>query len=462
METLTKLAFVYCRGKLSCLESFYSCRQSPHREPIIATALSHARAHARALASTIVVCLALLPALAVEQELPVDFRLNEQVLMVPAGVHYRARLETTVFRPNGPGPFPLLVINHGKDAGEPHAQARDRFIYMATAFVKRGYAVMVPMRQGFAESTGKYADHGCDMTANGYAQANDVLDTIEYARTQPWVDASRIIVAGQSYGGLATIALGTQAVPGVRGLINFAGGLRDDGNHCDWRGELMQAFASYGANNRIASLWMYGANDSLFGPDLATRMHAAFTKAGGHARLVEYGAFKRDAHGMLASRDGEKVWWTEVERFLKQVDMPTAEVVAVASAPIIPKTNFARLDDVGAVPFLGEHGRAAYREYLDKMTPRAFAVSSSGAWCWAEEGEDPDARALATCASKSDQPCQLYSVDDGVVWKGDTLADAKTGDSAGAKAAPGAAAPQRTADSSNTSAVGSNAATAMY
>ena len=44
--------------------------------------------------------------------------------------------------------------------------------------------------------------------------------------------------------------------------------------------------------------------------------------------------------------------------------------------------------------------------------------SGSGAWCWAEEGEDPDTRALATCAKKSDQPCQLYSVDDYVVWQG--------------------------------------------
>jgi hypothetical protein len=53
------------------------------------------------------------------------------------------------------------------------------------------------------------------------------------------------------------------------------------------------------------------------------------------------------------------------------------------------------------------------------MTPRAFAVSPSGAWCWAEEGEDPDARALATCSAKSDKPCQLYSVDEAVVFNPD-------------------------------------------
>ncbi|MES2016478.1 MAG: CocE/NonD family hydrolase [Pseudomonadota bacterium] len=340
------------------------------------------------------------------------------VIQIPAGPARDASLQTTVFRPNGPGPFPLLIINHGKDAGEPHAQTRDRFIFMATAFVKRGYAVMVPMRQGFAESSGSYADHGCNMTANGYAQAADVQDVIAFAREQRWIDDGRIVVAGQSYGGLATIALGTQTLPGVRGLINFAGGLRDDANHCDWRSELVHAFAEYGERNKVPSLWMYGVNDSLFGPELVGRMHAAFVRAGGQARLFEFGAFKRDSHGLLASRDGEKIWWREAEHFLRGIGMPTEVIYAVGPAPALPKSNFAKLDDIAAVPFLSENGRAAYREYLDKMTPRAFAVSPSGAWCWAEEGEDPDTRALATCARKSKQPCQLYSVDNDVVWTG--------------------------------------------
>jgi dienelactone hydrolase len=374
-----------------------------------------------------IVCLTLLPSLAVEQELQLDYRLNEHIVLVPAGNGGRAMMETTVFQPNGAGPFPLLIINHGKDAGSPSHQARDRFIFMATAFVKRGYAVMVPMRQGFASSTGRYRDFGCNMTANGYAQADDVRAVVNFAREQDWVDGDRIVVAGQSYGGLATIALGTQQMAGVRGLINFAGGLRDDANHCDWRGELVRAFANYGSTNKIASLWVYGANDSLFGPELVTRMHDAFVHAGGQARLVEYAAFKRDAHGMIASRDGEKVWWGETERFLKQIGMPTEERYAVVAQPVLPKSDFAKLEDVDAVPYMSETGRSAYREYLAKMTPRAFAVAPNGAWCWAEEGEDPDSRALATCEKKGGQPCRLYSVDEHVVWRDEPAAVPRSG-----------------------------------
>jgi dienelactone hydrolase len=362
----------------------------------------------------LIVGLALLPGLAIEQELQLDHRLNEHLILIPAGPDHHAMMETTVFQPNGPGPFPLLIINHGKDPGAPSQQPRDRFYHMAHAFVERGYAVMVPMRQGFANSTGRYSDHGCDMTANGYGQANDILDALNYAREQPWVDPQRIVIAGQSYGGLATIALGTQALPGVRALLNFAGGLRDAG--CDWQGELLTAYANYGANAKIPSLWMYGANDSLFGPELASRMHDAYALAGGQGRLVEYSSFKHDAHGMLASRDGQKIWLSETEQFLQQVGMPTKVLYEVPEPPQPPRTDFAKVDDVDAVPFLTDNGRRAYREYLTKLTPRAFAVSPTGAWTWAEEGEDPESRALSTCSAKSSQPCKLYSIDDYVVW----------------------------------------------
>ncbi len=373
----------------------------------------------RTLFATLLAAAAMYPGIAVQQELQLDHRMNEHIEQVPAGPQGRAMLETTVFQPNGPGPFPLIIINHGKDPGRPNMQPRDRFYHMATAFVKRGYAVMVPMRQGFANSTGRYRDFGCDMKANGYVQADDIVSTLDYARKQSWVDRNHIVIAGQSYGGLATIAAGTKDLPGVRGLINFAGGLRDDSDRCAWRSALVTAFTDYGSKAKLPTLWMYGENDSLFGPELASRMHAAFEGAGGRGKLVEFAPFKRDSHGMLASRDGEKVWLNDTMAFLQQVGMPTKVLYDVPAPPTPARTDYAKVDDVEAVPFLSENGRRAYQEYLGKMTPRAFAVSPSGAWTWAEEGEDPDGRALATCTAKSTEPCRLYSVDDYVVWTGD-------------------------------------------
>jgi hypothetical protein len=116
--------------------------------------------------------------------------------------------------------------------------------------------------------------------------------------------------------------------------------------------------------------------------------------------------------------------------------MPTKVLYDIPDKPEPAATRFAAIDDVTAVPFLSENGRKAYSEYLSKMTPRAFALSPSGAWCWAEEGEDPDARALATCSAKSDKPCKLYSVDQRVVWNGDKMDNAEKAAVTASLAAP--------------------------
>ncbi|OGB24730.1 MAG: dienelactone hydrolase [Burkholderiales bacterium RIFCSPLOWO2_02_FULL_57_36] len=343
--------------------------------------------------------------------------LDEQVMIIPArSGNIMIEMETTVFKPPGTGPFPLVVMNHGKDPGDPQYQKRDRFLVLSREFVKRGYAVVVPMRRGFSKSTGTYLEDGCNMTHNGQLQANDLVGSLEYFRQQPWVDKDRIIVAGQSYGGLATMAFGTRNFPGVKGLINFSGGLRADGGTCQWQGELVTAFAEYGGKSTLPSLWFYGQNDSYFNHELANRLHNAYLTSGGNAKLVAYPAFKRDAHGMVGSRDGVKIWWPETEHFLRQIGMPTEKVVTFAEKRPLPKTDFAAIDNVDAIPFLKDTGREAYRIFLSKSLPRAFALSASGEWSWAEEGDDPAERVLTSCQASSGAPCKLYAVDDYVVW----------------------------------------------
>lgn len=364
-----------------------------------------------------IVGLSLLSNSCVAQEPSLDARLNEQIVMVlAASGGTNAELETTIFKPPGEGPFPLVIMNHGKEPGDPHLQKRDRFLVISREFVKRGYAVVIPMRKGFSGSTGEYSDYGCDMDGNGQLQADDLQSTLEYMRRQSWVDKDRIVVAGQSYGGLATMAFGTRKFPGVKGLINFAGGLRDDSGTCRWQASLVDAFADYGAKSTVPSLWFYGENDSYFNHDIASRMYNAYVASGGDAQLVAYGPFKSDAHGMAGSRDGVKIWWPETEKFLHRIGMPTDEVVAIADDPQIPKSDFATIDNVNAIPYLKDKGREAYRAFLGKSLPRAFAVSASGSWSWAEEGDDPVERVLASCEKSSRQPCKLYAVDDYVVW----------------------------------------------
>ncbi|KAK49436.1 prolyl oligopeptidase family serine peptidase [Caballeronia sp. LZ029] len=350
--------------------------------------------------------------------------LNEAVIEIPEA---DIALETTVFKPDGAGPFPMIVFNHGKLPGDSHAQPRNRPVALAREFVRHGYVVVVPNRRGFAGSGGEYAGHGCDVEANGFAQAQDVAATVAYMSEQSYIDKTHIVVAGTSHGGLTTIAYGAReavAAPGVRGLINFSGGLRQD--ECTgWQKNLVSAFGDYGQNVRLPSLWLYGDNDSVWQGDLSVQMFTAFTSHGARANMVDFGTYKNDAHRLVGDRDGVQIWWPRVKAFLAQIGMPTAVQYQV-SEPDMPKaTNFADLDSVQAVPYVDETGRAGYRNFLSQYSSRAFAVSDSGAWSWAEGGDDPMAVAIASCQKQSADPCRLYAVNNRVVWN-DQAAETQT------------------------------------
>ena len=107
------------------------------------------------------------------------------------------------------------------------------------------------MRQGFANSGGQYIDSGCNIESNGRTQADDVLATLAFMSEQPYVDKQRIIVLGQSHGGWVTLALGASNPPvGVKGLVNFAGGLRQES--CPgWKSSIARAAGGLGRDSRL-------------------------------------------------------------------------------------------------------------------------------------------------------------------------------------------------------------------
>jgi dienelactone hydrolase len=233
-------------------------------------------------------------------------------------------LETTIFRPAGPGPFPVAVINHGKASGPNRLQARYRPLPAVREFLKRGYAVVVPMRQGFSNSGGMAVGEGCNIAANGSAQAEDVRAVVAWIEGQAWADAQHMVMLGQSHGGLTTLAYARDPHPGFRLFVNFAGGLKYDSDRCEWQQALKSAYAAYGAKTKVPTLWFYGANDSFFPPEVISPAHAAYVGAGGPAEMVAYEAFEGDAHGMFASPRGLRIWWPPVQARLVALGLPTA------------------------------------------------------------------------------------------------------------------------------------------
>lgn len=348
--------------------------------------------------------------------------LNETVVMIPKkGFMFTAELETTIFKPDGDGPFPIAIVNHGKaPLIQPHTQNRYRPLPAARYFLQRGYVVAVPMRQGFSKSTGSYVGAGCNIEHNGLAQAEDVQATLQYLATVPGIDATRAIVVGQSHGGWTTLAFGTLNYPGVKGLVNFAGGLRQE-NCAAWEGTLARIAGSYARSTQLRSLWFYGDNDSFFRTELYQAMHSSYTANGGQARLVAFGKFRSDSHSLFGSKSGERIWHPEMTRFLQEIGLPHEVVLPQYAGPVPmaapPPTDFAALEAVDAVPHVRDTGRKGYAEFLTRDLPRAFAVAPTGSWGRADGGDDPLKRALDNCNKFGKGACRLYAVDNDVVWK---------------------------------------------
>jgi hypothetical protein len=92
--------------------------------------------------------------------------------------------------------------------------------------------------------------------------------------------------------------------------------------------------------------------------------------------------------------------------------------------PVQTTTGFAPLEKIDAVPFLKEKGRNAYREFLSKPTPRAFAIAPNGAWASSSRrasSRQPDVvgSAMERCNRRGNGQCKLYALDEHVVWRSD-------------------------------------------
>ena len=258
--------------------------------------------------------------------LPAQAALHEAVIRAPvvAGVEH-AHIDVTVYRPAGAGPFPIVVLSHGspRDAGERRAEGRQRLAAQSEPFVQMGFAVLVPTRRGYGESGGSWAEtYGSCLSPDyyraGLETARDLRAAVDAVRGEPWADARRVVLAGQSAGGFGSLAAASQEFAGVLAVVNFAGGRGSQGPD-DVCGEsrLVEAMGRYGAGVRVPTLWIYSANDLYFGPPVARRMHAAFTEAGGKAEFIQAPPVGHDGHAYFASSMND--WAPRVERFLRGV-----------------------------------------------------------------------------------------------------------------------------------------------
>jgi len=259
--------------------------------------------------------------------------LNESVLRIPMRVSrpsgdQRLTLEATLYRPAGPGPFPLVVMSHGTPR-DPRQRVGPRLRYDAQSwkFVSMGFAVVIPMRRGYGHSEGGYAedDGPCNSShfyEAGLESALDLKATADYVSALPGIDPRRLVLVGYSSGGLASLILAGQGLPGVRGVINFAGGRGSRARQNCSPDRLVEACVQAGRTNRVPTLWIYTENDSYFPPRLARRMCAAFRRAGGQAEFVMLPPCLEEGHYLFPDVRGLARWTPVVNRFLNNLGFP--------------------------------------------------------------------------------------------------------------------------------------------
>src|SRR5262245_26356851 len=153
--------------------------------------------------------------------------------MVKQAITFRSaglKLAGFLFKPQGTGPFPAVLWNHGSE----RAPGRGRqFDAAAEIFGRAGYVLFAPVRRGHDGSEGEYIvdqtnharESGGPQAANRLVvrsleteQLDDQLAGLAYLKGLPFVNSSRVVVAGCSYGGIQTL-LGAESGAGYRAAV---------------------------------------------------------------------------------------------------------------------------------------------------------------------------------------------------------------------------------------------------
>lgn len=232
-------------------------------------------------------------------------------------------------RPRSDAPARVVLINHGNPPNEserPSMRVANCESEAVQWFLMRGYVVMLGLRRGYGATGGNWAEnYSSSCAAEGYAEAGqagaeDIDALVTYATGLPYARRDGAVVVGQSAGGWATDAYDSLPHPKVIGMVSMAGGrgghVRNMPNNNCRPDELACAAGMSGRTASTPMLWVFTANDTFFAPTIAVAMHAAFTRSGGNAELIQLGPYGSDGHTLFFGKGGSAIWGPLMERYL--------------------------------------------------------------------------------------------------------------------------------------------------
>jgi dienelactone hydrolase len=347
-----------------------------------------------------------------------DPALNESIVKIDIPQRFFSQtIQTTIFKPNGDGPFPIFIFNHGHNPGSlkfGHWQERERAILLTHELLNRGYVVVLPMRRG-------YGDSGPGTPTSFDKQQEDIFPVIDYLKSVKYVDMDRIVIGGVSLGGAVSMALGTQKekIPGLQGVINVAGGFPSDSGY-----SFEKQLSELSSSKNVQSLWIYGDNDYLTPPEHLDRLIKAYSIDKPNFRVARLGVFQdSDAHYVLYRPTAVKLWMPQIDTFLSDLKLPNKVIakspwrMSASSTP--PESGFAPLvNSKNSIISINKQREEGYLKYLQSdYDAKAFAVSTvNGTWSYAAGVEFAADIALKRCVDRGGITCKLYAINDKVVW----------------------------------------------
>src|ERR1700736_6750674 len=234
-------------------------------------------------------------------------------------------LHGALYKPEGAGPFPAVVDNHGSAAGMLSEQAFDA---LGPIFARHGWVFFGPYRrgQGLSASAGPYLGDqiAAAEKAGGVSAAaatmvrlletdhlDDQFAALAWLRKQSFVQPNRIAVTGNSFGGIETV-LGVER-GGYCAGIDSAGGAQSWAQAPELRSLMTRA-----ARNAKAPIFFFqAANDFDLSP--SKTLSAEMNKVGKTYKLKIYPAYgDSPGDGHTVGYFGSDVWADDVFGFLNQ------------------------------------------------------------------------------------------------------------------------------------------------
>lgn len=244
------------------------------------------------------------------------------------------RLTALLWRPDGRGPFPAVLFNHGswptnnplvRPAREIFAQAS----VLGPVFARHGYVFLFLFRRG----AGLSGDQGVstadqlqrELEAHGGEARNrlrlrlletdelsDALAGLAYLRALPEVESRQIAIAGHSFGGALTLLI-AERDSSLAASVDFAGAAGGWESSPQLRARLLSAVGA----TTVPTFFIHAANDYSVAPGLA--LAAEMARLGRPHRIKIYPSFgttASDGHNVVDL--GVATWEDDVFAFLSQ------------------------------------------------------------------------------------------------------------------------------------------------